>query len=209
MKRESLIGFCLFASFLYGINNILKITFNVKDKTKSEELLLEGPCRSELQLGKVTSKEQSEQTETDDNEQSEEQTETDELLLEGSCRSELQLGKVTSKVGPKSSDINEINEINEINDDGLDKINIIINEINIIEFGDDKNDDDDKKNDILESSMIRTIENEREFSVFTINDMIDKKKYLIELNDKLTDIKTSLTNLKNEMEFCNSTTFYL
>ena len=54
--------------------------------------------------------------------------------------------------------------------------------------------------------MIRTIENER---LFTINNMIDKKKYLIELNDKLTDIKTSLANLKNEMEFCNSTTFYL
>ncbi len=180
MKKESLIGFCLFASFLYGINNILKITFNVKDKTKSEELL---------------SKEQSEQTET--NEQSEEQTETNELLLEGPCRSELQLGKVTSKVGPKPSKIN-------YDYDDLDKIDILINEINIIE---DK--DDDEKIDILESSMIRTMENERELSVFTINNMIDKKKYLIELNDKLTDIKTSLTNLKNEMEFCNSTTFYL
>jgi hypothetical protein len=177
MKRESLIGFCLFASFLYGINNILKITFNVKDKTKSEELL---------------SKEQSEQTE--------EQTETNELLLEGPCRSELQLGKVTSKVEPKPSKIN-------YDYDDLDKIDILINEINIIEDKDDK--DDDEKIDILESSMIRTMENERELSVFTINNMIDKKKYLIELNDKLTDIKTSLTNLKNEMEFCNSTTFYL
>lgn len=140
MKKENLIGFCLFASFLYGINNILKITFNVKDKTKSEE-----------------------QSETNDNEQSE----TDELLL-------------TSK-------------INDDYDD-LDKIDILINEINIIEFEDDKSDDE---------------KDERELSVFTINDMIDKKKYLIELNDKLTDIKTSLTNLKNEMEFCNSTTFYL
>jgi len=136
MKKESLIGFCLFASFLYGINNILKITFNVKDKTQSE--------------------------------------------------------------------------VNDDYDD-LDKIDILINEINIIEFEDDKNKEltvgpkPSKINDD-ESSMIRTIENEREF---TINNMIDKKKYLIELNDKLTDIKTSLTNLKNEMEFCNSTTFYL
>lgn len=130
MKKESLIGFCLFASFLYGINNILKITFNVKDKTQSE--------------------------------------------------------------------------VNDDYDD-LDKIDILINEINIIEFEDDKNKESLKINDD-ESSMIRTIENEREF---TINNMIDKKKYLIELNDKLTDIKTSLTNLKNEMEFCNSTTFYL
>ena len=130
MKKESLIGFCLFASFLYGINNILKITFNVKDKTQSE--------------------------------------------------------------------------VNDDYDD-LDKIDILINEINIIEFEDDKNKESLKINDD-ESSMIRTIENEREF---TINNMIDKKKYLIELNDKLTDIKSSLTNLKNEMEFCNSTTFYL
>lgn len=130
MKKESFIGFCLFASFLYGINNILKITFNVKDKTQSE--------------------------------------------------------------------------VNDDYDD-LDKIDILINEINIIEFEDDKNKESLKINDD-ESSMIRTIENER---LFTINNMIDKKKYLIELNDKLTDIKTSLANLKNEMEFCNSTTFYL
>ena len=152
MKKESLIGFCLFASFLYGINNILKITFNVKDKTKSE-------------------------TKSETNDQ---QTETDELLLEGPCRSELQLGKVISKTNYDYDD--------------LDKIDILINEINIIEFEEDKEDKE------LES------ENER---VFTINNMIDKKKYLIELNDKLTDIKTSLTNLKNEMEFCNSTTVYL
>lgn len=144
MKKESLIGFCLFASFLYGINNILKITFNV-DKTKSE------------------TDDNKQQNETNDNKQ---QTETDDL----------------------------------------DKIDILINEINIIEFEEDK---DDEKDDISESDMIRTIENEREFRVFTINNMIDKKKYLIELNDKLTDIKTSLTNLKNEMEFCNSSTFYL
>jgi hypothetical protein len=145
MKKESFIGFCLFASFLYGINNILKITFNVKDKTQSE--------------------------------------------------------------------------VNDDYDD-LDKIDILINEINIIEFEDDKNKElllekviskekvgsESLKINDDESSMIRTIENER---LFTINNMIDKKKYLIELNDKLTDIKTSLTNLKNEMEFCNSTTFYL
>lgn len=171
MKKESLIGFCLFASFLYGINNILKITFNVKDKPKSEE-----------------------QSETNDNKQ---QTETGELLLE--------------KVGSKPSKTNY----------DLDKIDILINEINIIEFEDkelllekvgptpSKIKVDDEKVDILDSDMIRTIENEREFRVFTINNMIDKKKYLIELNDKLTDIKTSLTNLKNEMEFCNSSTFYL
>lgn len=144
MKKESLIGFCLFASFLYGINNILKITFNV-DKTKSE------------------TDDNKQQNETNDNKQ---QTETDDL----------------------------------------DKIDILINEINIIEFEEDK---DDEKDNISESDMIRTIENEREFRIFTINNMIDKKKYLIELNDKLTDIKTSLTNLKNEMEFCNSSTFYL
>ncbi len=145
MKKESFIGFCLFASFLYGINNILKITFNVKDKTQSE--------------------------------------------------------------------------VNDDYDD-LDKIDILINEINIIEFEDDKNKElllekviskekvgsESLKINDDESSMIRTIENER---LFTINNMIDKKKYLIELNDKLTDIKTSLANLKNEMEFCNSTTFYL
>lgn len=149
MKKESLIGFCLFASFLYGINNILKITFNV-DKTKSETD--ENKQQNETNDNK-------QQTETDDNKQ---QTETDDL----------------------------------------DKIDILINEINTIEFEDDKNDE-------KESDMIRTIENEREFRIFTINNMIDKKKYLIELNDKLTDIKTSLTNLKNEMEFCNSSTFYL
>lgn len=139
MKKESFIGFCLFASFLYGINNILKITFNVKDKTQSE--------------------------------------------------------------------------VNDDYDD-LDKIDILINEINIIEFENDKNKElllekvgsESLKINDDESSMIRTIENER---LFTINNMIDKKKYLIELNDKLTDIKTSLANLKNEMEFCNSTTFYL
>ena len=145
MKKESFIGFCLFASFLYGINNILKITFNVKDKTQSE--------------------------------------------------------------------------VNDDYDD-LDKIDILINEINIIEFEDDKNKElllekviskekvgsESLKINDDESSMIRTIENER---LFTINNMIDKKKYLIELNDKLTDIKTSLANLKNEMELCNSTTFYL
>ena len=160
MKKESLIGFCLFASFLYGINNILKITFNV-DKTKSETD--ENKQQNETNDNK-------QQTETDDNKQ---QTETDDL----------------------------------------DKIDILINEINTNEFEDDKNKEDknkeDKDDDILDSDMIRTIENEREFRIFTINNMIDKKKYLIELNDKLTDIKTSLANLKNEMEFCNSTTFYL
>ena len=162
MKKESLIGFCLFASFLYGINNILKITFNVKDKPKSE------------------TDDNKQQAEIDDNKQ---QTETDDNKQ-------------------------------QIETDDLDKIDILINEINIIEFEDDKNkedkeDKDDEKDDILESDMIRTIENEREFRIFTINNMIDKKKYLIELNDKLTDIKISLTNLKNEMEFCNSSTFYL
>ena len=107
--------------------------------------------------------------------------------------------KITFNVKDKTQ-----SEVNDDYDD-LDKIDILINEINIIEFEDDKNKEPSKINDD-ESSMIRTIENEREF---TINNMIDKKKYLIELNDKLTDIKTSLTNLKNEMEFCNSTTFYL
>ena len=57
------------------------------------------------------------------------------------------------------------------------------------------NDDDDETIDILGSSMLRTIEND----IVMINKMIEKKQYLIQLNNKLMDIKTRLTNLKNGM----------
>ena len=68
-------------------------------------------------------------------------------------------------------------------------------EINTIEKNNNMNDDDDETIDILGSSMLRTIEND----IVMINKMIEKKQYLIQLNNKLMDIKTRLTNLKNGM----------
>jgi hypothetical protein len=132
MKKESLIGFVLFACFIYGINNVLKMTFNVEEENNPEEELVKD------------------------------------------------------------------------NLDDLNEIDVLMEEIDNVEkfdlcYKDDENKDNENKDEkisILESSMIRTIEND----ILMVNKMIEKKEYLIQLNNKLIEIKARLTNLKNEIE---------
>lgn len=56
--------------------------------------------------------------------------------------------------------------------------------------------DDNEIIDVLESSMMQTIEND----IIMVEKMIEKKEYLIKLNSKLVEIKQRLTNLKSEIE---------